>query len=586
MSKISRKKFLQQGLSLAAFASLYPYSSSATENEDFYNEIVSSNNKEVKKIIDSLKTELTEVKRRLGFDIANLAAAYTEPKSTYYQDQSLVGYMEQILSFLIKNQKSDGTLDLGNLASPPDTAFILEPICGANVILNRISNPNLTNTKKLLKDFILSAGESMTTGGVHTPNHRWVISAALARINELYPNKKYLNRINQWLSENVYIDADGHYLERSMVYSEVTDNSLITIARLANKPKLYEYVRKNLNMTYFYMEPNGDLVTNDSRRQDQYMSINSAIFYLDYRFMAINEGDSEYAAICKFIENLKGFSEKNLPDLLFYFNENPILKKTLPSPHEPLQNFEKFFKTTDLVRIRRNSTTVTIFGGTDKPTIIASGRSNSPNIFSYRKGEAILKYLRFSTDFFSTGYFKSDEIKKVENKYILSQRIEAPYYQPLPEKLKRTDGNYTHAKSTDGRFWNKMDFQNRPQSNINVLETKITIEEKEGEVYLYFEVNGAENVKVTIEFCFKEGGQLNGFKQISNGQDNYTLESGFGEYIFGKDKITFGEGIFKHNKISGLEGELYSTHFGTLRTDGLHVFLTGKTPFQHKIKLS
>jgi hypothetical protein len=33
-----------------------------------------------------------------------------------------------------------------------------------------------------------------------------------------------------------------------------------------------------------------------------------------------------------------------------------------------------------------------------------------------------------------------------------------------------------------------------------------------------------------------------------------------------------------------LEGERYSTHFGSLRTDGMHVYITGKTPFQHRLQ--
>jgi hypothetical protein len=39
----------------------------------------------------------------------------------------------------------------------------------------------------------------------------------------------------------------------------------------------------------------------------------------------------------------------------------------------------------------------------------------------------------------------------------------------------------------------------------------------------------------------------------------------------------------KHKRITDLEGERYSTHFGSLRTEGMHVFLTGLTPFTHNI---
>ncbi|WP_435354097.1 hypothetical protein [Emticicia sp. SJ17W-69] len=586
MQNITRQKFLKQCLGIGTLLTFSPNFAWSAENDDhFFEKVVKANNQEVEKLLKALEPDITDIRRRLGFDFANLSAALAEPTSYFYQKENLVPFMSKILHFLIKYQKTDGTLDLGNLASPPDTAFILEPLCVADAILRKLTMPSLSEVKGLLKDFILKSGEAMRTGGVHTPNHRWVISAALARINDLYPDKKYVKRIDEWLSENIFMDADGHYLERSMIYGEVTNNCLITMARLLKRPKLYDYVRKNLNMTYFYIEPNGEIVTNDSRRQDQFIGMDVLPFYLDYRHMALHDNNATFAAISKQIEATKGFEEKTMPDMLAFFVEDLELRKVLPKPAKLNTNFEQFFKTTNLVRIRREDTTLTIFGGTDKPTIIGSGRSTSPNFFSFRKGEAILKYMRFSTDFFSTGYFRSDEVKKEGKKYILSQRIEAPYYQPLPEKFKRADGNYKHSPSTDGRFWNKMDFQNRPQSNIKSIETIIAIEEKNGSAELNFQVKGAENVKVTIEFCFKEGGQFIGLKQL-DALNNYTLENGIGEYQFGKDSIKFGEGTFKHNKLRGLEGEMYTSHFGSLRTDGMHVFLTGITPFVHKIKLS
>jgi hypothetical protein len=370
-----------------------------------------------------------------------------------------------------------------------------------------------------------------------------------------------------------------------MIYAEVTDRALITVGRLLNRPKLYEPVRKNLAMTYFYAEPNGDLVCNDSRRQDQFAPINILHYYHDYRFFAVLDNNAEFSAITKFIENVKGFNETVLNDLLFYFLEEPLYKKPLPQPKNPSVNFEKFFESSNLVRIRNNTTTTTIFGGTDLPLIIGSGRSTSPNLFAFRKGDAILKYLRFSTDFFSTGYFRSKGIKKMDGKYLLSQRIEAPYYQPMPTKFKRADGDYTHSQSTDSRFWNKMDFANRPQSNIRTLENSIIIEQKNGINELTFKSKGTDGVHVTIEFCFKEGGTFSDLIKMDGSNDNYTLPSGSGVYQFGNDNIKIGGGIFQHNKLKSLDGEMYTSHFGTLRTEGLHVYLTGITPFEHTITI-
>ncbi len=588
MENISRKDFLTQLITVGAVVGLsgkYTFSFGKTVDDDFYTKMVVANNQEVNGIINALSTDITEIRRRLGYDLANLSAAFCEPSSTFFQKEEIVPYMIKILKFLVKSQNEDGTLDIGNLASPPDTAFILEPLCSAASILRENKMGILTEVKDLLKTFILKSGEGLRLGGIHTPNHRWVVSAALARINNLFPDKKYVNRIDEWLSEGIFMDKDGHYLERSMIYSEVSDRALITVGRLLKRPKLYEYVRKNLEMTYFYLESNGDLVCNDSRRQDQFAPINILNFYHNYRFFAILDNNVEFAYITKFIENVKGFEEKIMNDLLFYFLEEPLYKKPLPQPKSPSVNFEKFFESSNLVRIRKNDTTTTIFGGTDLPLIIGSGRSTSPNLFAFRKGEAILKYLRFSTDFFSTGYFRSKGIKKIDGKYVLSQRIEAPYYQPLPAKFKRANGDYKHSQSTDGRFWNKMDFEHRPQSNIRTLETIISVEEKNGVNELTFNTKGTDGVHVTIEFCFKEGGTFSGLIKMEGTTDNYILPNGSGEYHFRNDTIKIGGGIYQHNKLKSLDGEMYTSHFGTLRTDGIHLYLTGITPFEHTITI-
>ncbi len=88
-------------------------------------------------------------------------------------------------------------------------------------------------------------------------------------------------------------------------------------------------------MTYYQMEPNGDLITNNSRRQDQF-SIQSIVgSYLFYRFMAIHDNNSEFAAVAKFIEGLKGFEESIINQSLINFMEEPLLLKELPPAARP-----------------------------------------------------------------------------------------------------------------------------------------------------------------------------------------------------------------------------------------------------------
>ncbi|WP_234364141.1 hypothetical protein [Lunatibacter salilacus] len=545
--------------------------------------MVAANDEFIQDLMDRGEVANRHGGRSNGYNFAKLAAGYACKDSYFYKNPLLIDLLDKTTDNLIKTQRPDGTINAGNLESPPDTAFIMEPVCAGVVILSQIEDVALSPLMEKIKVFVEKVGRALVVGGIHTPNHRWVLCHALARINQLYPDPSYVRRIDEWLSEGIFIDEDGHYPERSMNYSDVENNAFITMGRLLNRPELLEAPRKSLTMTYYYMEPNGDLITTDSRRQDQYSHRSIVGQYLHYRFLAIHDQDGTFAHIVSMIEGFPGFDKVIVNEALFYFMENEMLIKDLPEPTALPTTFEKVFKTSSLARIRREDTTVTIFGGVDWPLIIASGRSVSPNFFSYRKGNAVLKHMRMSAGFFSMGYFRSQGLRKEGNSYILHQKLEAPYYQPLPEELRNKEGDYNLTPSIDGRFWSKMSFDQRPVSNVKTLDTEISITEDKGKVTLGFEVNGLEGVEVTIEFCFDEAGTLLGTIPASIGDDNYFLPTGSGSFECGGDTIHFGPGAKLHERIVRLEGEQYSVHFGTLRTKGKHVYLTGITPFVHTL---
>jgi hypothetical protein len=116
------------------------------------------------------------------------------------------------------------------------------------------------------------------------------------------------------------------------------------------------------------------------------------------------------------------------------------------------------------------------------------------------------------------------------------------------------------------------------------LDTTISFSEVNNTNEISFKVTGLKNVPVTIELCFAEGGKLSGV--TTNKEGNNFLESGTGKYEFGDDSIVFGPGAVAHKTVSNLEGERYSTHFGNLHTKGMYVYITGITPFEHKLIFS
>jgi hypothetical protein len=588
MKKINRNAFIKMS-TLAMLAPLgNAVAGSAVKNflfdDDIFKRTIAANDKQVDDLLQTVSVADFNFGRKAAADFATLTASYCCAGAKHYQNPLIIPKLSILIEGMEQFQTEDGTVNIGNLESPPDTAFLLEPLCAAAFLLTKNNADQIIKVAEKLKAFIIKAASALVTGGVHTPNHRWVICAALARVNKVYPNKKYIDRIEDWLGEGIYMDSDGHYPERSRLYGGVENNSMLTMGRLLNKPALLEPVRKNLTATYFYMEPNGDLVTTDSRRQDQYIGKTVVSYYLYYRYLAIKDNNSNFAGIAKLIEQMKGFEAEVLNRSLFQFLENDVLQQPLPSAITPAVNYEKFFATSQLLRIRRDKTTATLFGGVDWPIIIASGRSNSPDFYSFRKGDAILKYMRLSSGFFSMGYFYSEGIKREGNKYMLHKKLSVPYYQPLPKNKRIASGDYKLSPSIDDRFWNKMDFNNRPVSNVKTLNTVITFSEINNTNEVLFSVTGLKGVPVTLELCFAEGGKLSGI--TTNKEGNNFLESGIGKYEMGEDSIQFGPGTVAHKTITNLEGERYSTHFGNLHTKGMYVYLTGTTPFEHKLIFS
>jgi hypothetical protein len=186
-----------------------------------------------------------------------------------------------------------------------------------------------------------------------------------------------------------------------------------------------------------------------------------------------------------------------------------------------------------------------------------------------------------STSFFNTGYVRSDGLKNEGNKYFLEETKEAYYYHPLPKDKQNKFGDYEHQESLDGRFWSKMAFDERPKDTLS-LNSKIEIEEIDNSFKLNFKISGANDVLVVIDLCFNEKGKLEGVIP-GNEEDEYFLENGFAKYIVGNDIIEIGPGSFEHDYIRNLDGEVYSTHFGTIKGKGKHLFITGKVPYTHSL---
>lgn len=488
-----------------------------------------------------------------GF-IRMAGCAISTPESVYYQSQPLLSDMTDACKGLLQLQHSDGTIDLmdTNFHSTPDTAFMVKRLAPVYAL---VKNARLHGAEKMLEDyqtFLQHAGEALITGGIHTPNHRWVVSAALTKLNELWPDQRYVNRINEWLGEHIDIDPDGQYTEKSTYgYSALVDRVLITISKGMKLPELLDPVRRNINMMRYYIHPNGEVVTEASNRQDKGQIGTMENYYYACRYLALLDNNGEMAAICRLIENT---ASAKLVQFLDYFLADPFLWNELPASKALPVNYAKAFPYSGVVRIRRGNWDTTIL-------------SDNPGWLTFHKGNAVLQGMRVAASFFGKGQFQSDEIKQSGNSWVLSKKLEGVYYQPYPKNQIAADGDMA-----------KMPRSNRAQSNQQYLETTVTITESNNGISVEINMQGTDRVPVTMELIFRKGGVFTGVEPHPSINDAYLFDGKEAGYRLGDDSIHFGPGKLEHKNIR-LRGALPAM-------DAPTVYLTGLTPFTHTIHIS
>lgn len=517
------------------------------------------------------------------------AAAHAHPASRWHQRPDLLVLIETLVARLRARQNADGTFDAefaaGNPQSPPDAGFLIRHLAQSAALLDSGGAPATAAVRAVLRELLARSAPMLRTGGVHTPNHRWVICGALAHLNALQPAPANVARIDEWLAEGIDQDPDGQFSERSTIYSGVTVEALLDLAIHLQRPALLEPIRRHLEFLLLNADPDGELDTLASRRQDQQgrEPRRFAAYYVALRHLAIVQGNGRFAAAARLVERT---DLSRVTDHVAEWMLWPSLRQPLPVLEPLPDDYARHFPHSGLVRIRRGPVTASIFGGSDWAQVrdIASGLSTNPTFFRLRKGAAVLESVRLTPGFFNLGYFRSDglEVSAEPREYRLAQTQRAAYYQPLPPAARRPEGDY--ALTSDGRFYSKMDFTARPRDERQ-LTTRVTIRERAGapgEFELECDITGAAGIGVVVELCFRPGGKFSGVEPREVEPDTFFLKSGTGRYTVGADTIEFGPGTYGPSRVS-LSGEEYSWRNGQLRAEGQRVYVSGVTPFRHTL---
>ena len=469
------------------------------------------------------------------------AAAFVHPGSRFHRDSEVAQRMRLAARFLERSQSPEGNVFLltTNYNSPPDTGFTAHTVCNGAFIARHYGYDEIA---QISRPFLLKAASALAIGGIHTPNHRWVVSSAMSQINELYPDPRLVNRINQWLAEGIDIDSDGQYTERStLTYNIIVDRSFVVLASKLKRPELLDPVRRNLNSMLYLLHPGGEVVSEISHRQDLYTRGDIGRYWFPLQYMAILDQNGQFANLAQ------QYRDKyvSLSQLLAW----PELNKPLPTSKPLPTDFEKQMPTVGIARIRRGLTSA---------TLILGGNSR---FLTLRQGDAVINAVRFASAFFGKGQFIPERGEKRGNDYVFSQSLEAGYFQPVDRKVSPTEWAAVRRE--------------RKETQICRLQQSATITEIKNGFRLRVQSSGTTCVPLAIEINFREGGTLEGCMGSSLFPDT-SLVAAEGSYRLGRNRIRFGPGAVAHlyTQIRGAQDKLA----------GPSVYVTGYTPFDHTLE--
>ncbi|GAA2493494.1 hypothetical protein [Streptomyces longisporus] len=519
--------------------------------------------------------------RVLARRVKTLVAAYRSPDSALHGSSRAVAAATTHLRALRAAQTASGLFAGGdNVQSPPDSAFSVNDVCDAHVLAAG-AGPELREVTAALAEIAESATTSLLTGGVHTPNHRWELCAALARLHRSFPDERLLDRIEEWLAEGIDIDAEGLYSERSANYAaHVSNPSLLLLATVLSRDDLLDVVERNLATTLDLIRPDGTVETVHSRRQDQNHPFPLAPYLPHYRLLAIRTGRGDFSRAAR-LAAAGGIDD---PDLLAETLLTPDLCRVLPTPAAETLPRERYLTTARLAARASATAHTVVYGGSDVPEHrrIRSGLACNPTFLRLFAGDAVLDAVRLSRGFFDLGPFRAADMQRLtDHRYRLTETLTAAYYQPLPTHLRRDDAVYRLVD--EGRFSAAMAFPDRPRDEVSHT-TQVEVDLRDDGADLRIDISGPR-VPWALEFTFRPGGVPEGATPIGDGR--WCLTTGPMTYRVGDDEIRVEADVEAGEPPAGPDlsdvlrydpGQDHTVVGGTDATTGNRVYLGGHGP--------
>lgn len=471
--------------------------------------------------------------------------------SLYEGDKKLAQALAQAADFLLRRQHEDGTVSMldCNFHSPPDLAFVVLALGPAAELTN--ASEALRPVAKRLQLFHERAAPALLEGGIHTPNHRWVMVAALSWLKRLLGGDEFLARAKTWLAEGIDLHGDGDWTERSHgLYSEICDRAFITAAINFDMPQLLEPPRQHLRALQYLVHPNGEVVTDYSHRQDRGARVSLARYAQVYRWMASLDGDPLFEAMARWAVQLGGV-EHLLERFVFPKLHRQVEPSELPTRYRILLNTstpprpdpprvfhydrprKRYVPGARVWRLRNDDLSITV-------------ASECPEFLSFRWGPIHLSGLRIVPAFFGWGPLTFPILRADGDAIILEQTCTAWYNGPLPKE---------HAAGAD---WTAMPHELRPRDHHRRMHVRLALTPEPDKLVLRLAVESEDPVPLQFVYRFAQSGQVEaekdavlkplpmGEKDQAGGQKEILLESGMARYVQEGYAVEIGPGGAEH----------------------------------------
>lgn len=518
-------------------------------------------------------------------------AALVNPSSAYYHSEQVLERLEYAAQYMLAFQHDDGSISPGwtNFHSPPDTAFVVVGYSQLYLLLEQDDWSKSAPVASRILLFLKQTIPVMVTGGCHTPNHRWVLSAALSYLYRLFGDARLLERAEQWLAEGIDITPDGEWTERSNgIYNAVSDVMFIHTARLLDKPELLEPVRANLEMMIYLIHPSGEIVTDYSGRQDFGQNFTLDSYMLSYYLMTIIDQNSQFAAMIGLAQQAlqntaRPPSSANNPlvGMLLYPDEGESVRATaLPTHYRKMINLSfdrhQYIKQiaevgyhqiqysrphldfgAPVMRIRKGDTSITMM-------------TETSSLLAIRYGQVRLLGLQIAS-YFGPGFVPMQSLTPTADGFTMTATYEKGYNSCVPEHELPDSAQATVSP------WYLLPHQHRIATHTQTYQLEVRISELEHGFDLEIISNEPTDVMTQLSFVFDHQAMITA---VDGQLEQITPESQLwsaGKVVVqqGNDMMELTGGCLQHTASSVREAS-YPRDCQTLLVNVM-------TPFVHRI---